>query len=130
MSLDRVVTDNDKQRFEWDVAADRIRARQGHSVAGRPRPRRPPRRPPSSSTAPRGALIRSSPPVSTGASATTSTSPPTATRPPSSAPARGEHVVLVVDAARMHADGRAFWVTGNGVWLTDSVPASYLDVVL
>src|SRR3712207_4805317 len=31
--LARVVDTNDKQRFEWDHGTDRIRARQGHSVA-------------------------------------------------------------------------------------------------
>jgi putative RNA 2'-phosphotransferase len=30
--LERVVDRNDKHRFEWDTAHDRIRARQGHSV--------------------------------------------------------------------------------------------------
>lgn len=39
---------------------------------------------------------------------------------------RGSPVVLTVDAARMHADGHRFGVSGNGVWLTDSVPPAYL----
>jgi putative RNA 2'-phosphotransferase len=39
---------------------------------------------------------------------------------------RGQHVVLVVDAAAMHADGHAFYRSANGVWLTDEVPARYL----
>ena len=40
---------------------------------------------------------------------------------------RGRPVVLVVEAGRMHADGRAFFRSANGVWLTDSVPPEYLQ---
>ncbi|MGE0741304.1 MAG: RNA 2'-phosphotransferase [Hyphomonadaceae bacterium] len=39
---------------------------------------------------------------------------------------RGKPVVLEVDAAAMHRDGRIFYVTQNAVWLTDHVPAIYL----
>ncbi|WP_180754448.1 RNA 2'-phosphotransferase [Hymenobacter sp. DG01] len=39
----------------------------------------------------------------------------------------GQPVVLVVDAARMHADGHGFYQADNGVWLTDKVPAQYLQ---
>jgi putative RNA 2'-phosphotransferase len=39
---------------------------------------------------------------------------------------RGEHVVFVVDAARMHAEGHQFTVSTNGVWLVDAVPSDYL----
>jgi putative RNA 2'-phosphotransferase len=40
----------------------------------------------------------------------------------------GRPVVLAVDAARMHADGHAFSVSANGVWLVDGVPPGYLTV--
>lgn len=40
----------------------------------------------------------------------------------------GRPVVLHVDAARMHADGFAFFVTANGVWLVERVPPAYLSV--
>ncbi|CAM2139663.1 putative RNA 2'-phosphotransferase [Pararobbsia alpina] len=39
----------------------------------------------------------------------------------------GAPVVLVVDAARMHADGFEFFCSENGVWLTAHVPVKYLD---
>lgn len=39
----------------------------------------------------------------------------------------GAPVVLRVDAARAHADGHAFLLSGNGVWLTDAVSARYLS---
>ncbi|MEU7477241.1 RNA 2'-phosphotransferase [Lentzea sp. NPDC042327] len=40
---------------------------------------------------------------------------------------RGRPLVLVVDAKGMHADGHEFRVSANGVWLTQHVPAAYLD---
>jgi putative RNA 2'-phosphotransferase len=39
---------------------------------------------------------------------------------------RGKPVILEVDTAAMAKDGHAFLVTGNGVWLTDAVPAKYI----
>ncbi len=39
----------------------------------------------------------------------------------------GKPVVLVVQAAQMHADGRTFFCSANGVWLTDEVPPQYLS---
>lgn len=38
----------------------------------------------------------------------------------------GEPVLLTVDAASMYRDGYEFFLSENGVWLTDSVPTSYL----
>ncbi len=40
----------------------------------------------------------------------------------------GQPVVLRVEAGRMHADGHAFFVSENGVWLTDRVPVGYFSV--
>jgi putative RNA 2'-phosphotransferase len=40
---------------------------------------------------------------------------------------RGKPVILKVDAGRMHQEGYKFWLSANGVWLTDSVPPSYLS---
>ena len=39
---------------------------------------------------------------------------------------RGRPVILRVDARRMHGQGHRFFVSVNGVWLTESVPAIYL----
>ena len=41
---------------------------------------------------------------------------------------RGAPVLLGVDAAAMHAQGWAFAVSGNGVWLVDAVPPAFLTV--
>jgi putative RNA 2'-phosphotransferase len=39
---------------------------------------------------------------------------------------RGKPVILRVDAGKMHAAGFPFFLSANGVWLTDSVPAAFL----
>lgn len=39
---------------------------------------------------------------------------------------RGKAVILAVDAAAMAGDGFTFFVSANGVWLTDHVPERYL----
>jgi putative RNA 2'-phosphotransferase len=40
---------------------------------------------------------------------------------------RGKPVILVVDAGRLYRDGFRFFLSANGVWLTDSVPPDYLS---
>jgi putative RNA 2'-phosphotransferase len=35
-------------------------------------------------------------------------------------------VILRVDAGRMYRDGFPFFLSANGVWLTDAVPTDYL----
>ncbi|MCU0829615.1 MAG: RNA 2'-phosphotransferase [Tabrizicola sp.] len=39
---------------------------------------------------------------------------------------RGSAIILVVAAQQMVADGHRFFVSDNGVWLTEHVPAPYL----
>jgi hypothetical protein len=39
----------------------------------------------------------------------------------------GEAVILRVAALTMHAAGRAFYRSANGVWLTDNVPPAFLS---
>lgn len=38
----------------------------------------------------------------------------------------GEPVVFTVDAKKMHEDGNRFYLSENGVWLTEYVPARYI----
>lgn len=40
---------------------------------------------------------------------------------------RGKPVILVVNAAAMHADGYRFYLSENEVWLTDEVPVQYIQ---
>ncbi|HEY6402584.1 MAG TPA: RNA 2'-phosphotransferase [Blastocatellia bacterium] len=39
----------------------------------------------------------------------------------------GKPIVLRVEAGRMRADGFAFYLSANGIWLTEGVPVEYLD---
>jgi putative RNA 2'-phosphotransferase len=128
--LDTVVAENDKRRFAFRRDPDGtelIRASQGHSVpvdlALTP-------------VAPPDLLFHG-----TGAAAAESirasginrgrrhhvhlsADPETAHRV--GARRRGTVVVLTVDAAAMARDGHPFYLSANGVWLTDAVPARYL----
>ena len=40
---------------------------------------------------------------------------------------RGKPVILEVDSGRMHQEGQKFYLSANGVWLTDAVPPGYLS---
>tara|TARA_Y100000817_G_scaffold309244_1_gene298090 strand:+ start:740 stop:1303 length:564 start_codon:yes stop_codon:yes gene_type:complete len=40
---------------------------------------------------------------------------------------RGKPVILSINAPKMHADGYSFYVSENGVWLTDQVPVEYIE---
>ena len=127
--LDEVVAQNNKQRFEIDDTGTLIRARQGHSV---------PVRLGYETAEPPEVLFHGTAqntltliwrdgllPMKRHAvhlSADTETAVKVGSR-------HGKPAVLAVAAARMHAEGYTFFVTGNGVWLTDAVPAEYLREV-
>ena len=40
---------------------------------------------------------------------------------------RGKPVILIIRAAEMHRDGYKFYLSENEVWLTEHVPAKYID---
>lgn len=124
--LGEIVSQSDKQRFALDETGTRIRANQGHSVAiDLELPE----------SVPPDVLFHGT--VATALPAIRreglramerhhvhlSDSEETATRVGAR---RGKPVVLRVDAARMAADGHRFFVSANGVWFADSVPAEYL----
>lgn len=127
-TLEEVVQTSDKQRFSFDATGTRIRANQGHSV---------PVDLELEATAPPEVLFHG-----TGASSVPailrdglrkmrrhhvhlSADKETARRVGAR---HGVPVVLVVDAARMHAEGIPFYRSENGVWLVDAVPARFLSV--
>ena len=124
--LATVVDTNDKQRFEWDRDADRIRARQGHSVPVDLE--LPVEAPPDllfHGTARRNldSILRSGLERRGRHHVHLSADVPTARRVGAR---HGEPVVLQVAAARMARDGHEFRLSGNGVWLVDAVPPAYL----
>ena len=122
-----VVKTSDKQRFALDQAGQRIRANQGHSV-----------------DVDLGLESREPPPVlfhGTAESALASIRTAglhAASRQhvhlsPDEATAikvgrrHGRPVVLRIAAGRMRAAGHAFFLSTNGVWLTDSVPIEFIE---
>lgn len=40
---------------------------------------------------------------------------------------RGKPVILTINAGAMYTDGYKFYLSENGVWLTDEVPARYIQ---
>lgn len=38
-----------------------------------------------------------------------------------------EPIILEIDSAEMYADGYKFYLSENGVWLTDNVPSKYIN---
>lgn len=124
--LARVVAESDKNRFELSAERDRIRARQGHSVAldaGW------------ALTAPPDQLFHGTTERLLQAILAEgllrkarhhvhlSADPESARRVGAR---RGKAVVLQVASGRMWNDGQAFYLSTNGVWLTERVPPQYL----
>jgi putative RNA 2'-phosphotransferase len=122
----RIVAESDKQRFALTPDGRRIRASQGHSVAvdlGLE-----PTVPPEvlyHGTASRfvdsirGAGLHAASRTHVHLSADEETARRVGQR-------HGKPVVLHIAAGRMHGDGRPFFRSENGVWLTDAVPADYI----
>ncbi len=126
--LVRVVATSDKQRFALSEDGLRIRASQGHSVdvdLGLP-PSEPPE------TLFHGTAARVS-----SAIRREGLLPGSRTHVHLSADVRtaeivakrraGPHVILRVRAAAMHAEGLVFFVSDNGVWLTEHVPPQFIE---
>lgn len=124
--LKQVVAENDKQRFIFSEDGKRIRATQGHSVevdlgyAVQV--------PPTSlfhgtatknldSIKAQGLLKGSRQHVHLSTSVATATQV---------GQRYGTPVILLVNAKKMHEDGKEFFLTPNGVWLTDAVEAKYI----
>jgi putative RNA 2'-phosphotransferase len=126
--LAAVVAGSDKGRFELSPARDRIRARQGHSVAVAldwPRTEPP-------AALYHGTVARFLPAILADglkpmARHHVHLSPDRATAAAVGA-RRGDPVILAIRAGAMAAAGHVFFLTDNHVWLTDAVPAEYIRV--
>lgn len=124
--LQSIVNDSNKQRFEFSEDMNRIRARQGHSIQIDVE------------------LAKATPPdklyhgtakafvesiVSQGILkgkrlyVHLSTTIDMATKV---GERHGEPAVLIIDAKRMHEDGVKFFLSCNGVWLTEFVDVNYI----
>lgn len=124
--LEKVVVENDKQRFEYSEDRFRIRARQGHSadVDLGYEPADPPH------VLYHGTAARFLKPIfeqglikgrrhHVHLSTDRETMLQVGAR-------HGKPVLLEIDARQMVTEGHRFFVTGNQVWLTDCVPPEFL----
>ncbi|WP_182871315.1 RNA 2'-phosphotransferase [Stieleria mannarensis] len=125
--LHEVVATNDKKRFALSDDGLRIRASQGHSVSG-VKLNLDQRTPPEilyhgavaaflDSIRATGLKKRSRHHVHLSPDGETATK---------DGSRRGKPIILRVAANTMHRDGHQFYLSANGVWLVDAVPASYL----
>ena len=125
--LEEVVTTNDKQRFLFDETGTRIRANQGHSVEVELgyEPAEPPRilyhGTPEQAVSPiqqQGLTRQKRHHVHLHQDSSLASTV---------GQRRGRPVVLTVRSGEMQQAGFEFFVTPNQVWLTDHVPAEYID---
>jgi len=122
-----VVAHNDKQRFKLSEDGRRIRASQGHSIPvdlGLP-PAEPPERL-YHGTAGRflDSIRREG--LRPGQRQHVHLSPDAETAQRVGR-RHGAPVVLAVRAGEMHRAGHVFYISDNGVWLTERVPAGFID---
>lgn len=124
--LRQVVETSDKKRFALSEDGRRIRASQGHSVEVELgyEPTTPP------DVLYHGTVGRFLPSIRAGGlekgkrhHVHLSRDVETATKV---GDRRGEAVILTIDAAGMAREGLVFYVSANGVWLTDHVPARFI----
>jgi len=125
-TLERVVAENDKQRFAFNADHSKIRANQGHSIAvdlGL-QPRTPPDLLYHGTAVKNLSSILAQGLIKGNRQAVhLSIDIDTAVKVGSR---HGKPVVLVIEAARMSADGFVFTCSENGVWMVDHVPPEYL----
>lgn len=125
--LERIVRENDKQRFALSPDGQRIRANQGHSIAVDLdlAPVTPPDRLYHGTAARNLDLIRANG-LHSGARQHVHLSGDVATATRVGA-RHGKPVVLTVRSGDMAAAGHTFYRSDNGVWLTAAVPVHFLD---
>ncbi|WP_082814514.1 RNA 2'-phosphotransferase [Collimonas fungivorans] len=125
-TIEAIVAESDKQRFALSRDGLRIRANQGHSVnvSLGLEPIVPP------DTLYHGTASRFLPSIELSGlhsaqrlkvhlSSDASVAEHVGAR-------HGKPIVLIIDAQAMSADGHLFYLSQNGVWLTDAVPVNYI----
>lgn len=125
--LERVVAENDKQRFSINSDGTKIRANQGHSIPVQLglAPRTPPE------LLYHGTAVRNLNSIREkgllkGRRHAVHLSPDAETAR-KVGQRHGIPVVLTIQARRMFADGFVFTRSENGVWLTENVPPEYIS---
>ena len=125
--LKEVVLTNDKQRFAFNEDGTKIRASQGHSidVELNLEAKTPP------AILYHGTVARFLEKIKTDGLKKMSRQHVHLSKDKETAEKvgerRGEAIILSIDSAAMSHDGFSFFLSQNGVWLTDSVPVKYID---
>ncbi len=124
--LQRVVANNDKQRFSFNLDGTRIRANQGHSIDLdlQLTEKQPPDILYHGTAHKNQEVIRAKGILKMNRhhvhlSGNQETAINVGQR-------HGQPIVLEVNAGEMYANGHRFYVSLNGVWLTDHFPSEYL----
>ena len=124
--LDRVVAESDKKRFAFDETGTRIRANQGHSTEVDLQLKES--TPPDQlfhGTVERFLAAIMAEGLQKMARHDVHLSPDVQTAS-KVGERRGKPVILLIDSAKMAAEGFKFRLSENGVWLTDHVPPQYI----
>ena len=129
--LEEVVSSNNKQRFSFNEGGSMIRANQGHSIKGIDlglEPLEPPQllyhgTVPKNLEGIRRSGIRKKSRQHVHLSSTLDVAINVGKR-------RGRPIVLVIDSETMYNHGHSFYMSHNGVWLTDVVEWKYVRDVL
>ena len=125
-----LVENNDKKRFSFSADTSKIRANQGHSldVNLQLAPQKPP------AVLFHGTVQRFIEAISTEGLSKMSRQYVHLSKDEETAikvaQRRGKPIVLKVNAEQMYQDGYYFYCSDNGVWLTESVPANYIEIPL
>ena len=128
-TLDLVVATNNKKRFAYSEDGTRIRANQGHSVAvdlGYAQQTPPETLYHGTATKYLDSILQTGLEKRTRHHVHLSAHRDTAL---AVGQRHGKPVILLVDTATMVANGHTFFLSENGVWLTESVPPQYLKVL-
>lgn len=128
-TLEKVVTENDKKRFAFSLDGRKIRASQGHSI--QVDLQLEPVSPPDvlyHGTAERfkASILEKGLRPGNRQYVHLSKDIETAIKVGSR---HGKPIVLIVDTRIMEKDGLAFYLSDNGIWLTEYVPVKYLSLV-
>ncbi len=125
--IEKVVANNDKSRFVIDQTGSKIRANQGHSISIDLE--LPPQEPPSilfhgtatrfvESIRQQGILNGNRRHVHLSSEASVATSV---------GARHGKPLVLQISAKKMYTQNYHFYLSQNGVWLTEHVPVSFIE---
>lgn len=124
--LKHIVDTNAKKRFAFSEDGSKIRASQGHSVTVDPgyEPQQPPE------ILYHGSAIKNTESIlANGLNKQKRTHVHLSTDPETARTVGSRHgkpTLFYVKAAAMHRDGYLFYLSENGVWLTDNVPPQYI----